>query len=495
MKVTKFLPIIALFVGALVVGPIHAQIAGDFRWNGTASQDVNDAASWQTFNGTSWVAAGSAPSGTSRIAANNTINSGQITAASPIFSAGDVRLNVGTAAGNWAIGTQASASAFSVTLASLTTSDVAGRTFGIFRANTLGSSLNVNITGDITTSSTVSTNVDLAPGANRLDDLTVGGKITINQTGRVSINALGTVSLQEIGFGTTATSSARFDLASGNIASAGETVVRTVNATGISGTSGMVAVKGFIGQVQSSTATLALSSSDDFSAGAVLRDYTSSGEPLGSATLNLSKAGSGTQVLTGASTYSGTTTVTGGSLLINGSGSLSALGTLRDTAADSVSVNGGTFGGSGTVNRAVIVGGAGTLQGGSGVADTLTIGGNLSLLDNSTISLGLGSDANTHSVLARTGGTWSFDSDQAFSFFDLGGAVVGTTYAGIITGLAFDPGVSSWMATNGWNGTFDYSGGNVNFTLTAIPEPSTIALGAAALLLLVILRRRSKVSV
>ena len=78
---------------------------------------------------------------------------------------------------------------------------------------------------------------------------------------------------------------------------------------------------------------------------------------------SLTKAGTGTWVLSGANTYTGNSTVSGGTLLVNGL-----------LAADSaVTVNsGGTLGGSGTINGTVAVNAGGTnLLGASGATLTL----------------------------------------------------------------------------------------------------------------------------
>jgi autotransporter-associated beta strand protein len=67
-----------------------------------------------------------------------------------------------------------------------------------------------------------------------------------------------------------------------------------------------------------------------------------------------SKTGAGTQILSGTSTYTGATTIDAGTLLVNGT---------LDTPTSAVTVNrGGTLGGTGTINRPVIVNDGGTLS-------------------------------------------------------------------------------------------------------------------------------------
>ena len=200
-------------------------------------------------------------------------------------------------------------------------------------------------------------------------------------------------------------------------------------------------------------------------------------------TVSFVKADAGKWILTNANTYTGTTTVSGGTLLINGNGTAA-------TGAMSVG-SGATLGGTGILGGNATV--TGTLLGGNGTTGTtLTSGKDVTFADGSTISLALNS-SHTHSTLARTGGTWTFDNvgnNQAFTFLNLGGATTGV-YSGIITGLASDPGTGSWTITNSlWNGSFIYNSGSVDLNLTAVPEPATWALLAFSLTTVVVLRRR-----
>lgn len=82
----------------------------------------------------------------------------------------------------------------------------------------------------------------------------------------------------------------------------------------------------------------------------------------GSATVNVSKTGSGRLTLGGANSYSGTTTVSGGTLLVNGSTGAGAL-----TVA-----SGATLGGNGTIGGAVTVQPGGNLAPGTSIG-TLTL--------------------------------------------------------------------------------------------------------------------------
>jgi autotransporter-associated beta strand protein len=195
--------------------------------------------------------------------------------------------------------------------------------------------------------------------------------------------------------------------------------------------------------------------------------------------VSLAKDGSGTLTLTNANTFPGTTTVNAGTLLAN-----NATGSATSTGAVTVNNSGTVLGGTGTISGAVTVNANAKVQGGNGTTGTtLTLAGGLTLADNSIIQLALGPGGGTaHSTLARTGsGTWIFDSNQAFTFIDQG-ATTGTTYQNIITGIADPPSEGSWTITNsGWAGTFVYDGlGNIDLTLSAVPEPSTWIGGALA---------------
>ena len=201
----------------------------------------------------------------------------------------------------------------------------------------------------------------------------------------------------------------------------------------------------------------------------------------------LQKDGAGTLILSNATgnTYTGNTTVNAGTLLANNT-SNSATGT------GAVTVNNtGTLGGTGFINtgaNVLTVNSGGTLRGGDGtVASTLSItntgAGAVTLNTGSIIELALGTSF-AHSTLAIAG-SLSFASAQIFHFLDFG-ATIGT-YDNIITGIT-DPGasISTWTITNaGWTGTFLYDGtGNIDLTLTAVPEPGTWAAGILTVLAL-----------
>jgi len=205
------------------------------------------------------------------------------------------------------------------------------------------------------------------------------------------------------------------------------------------------------------------------------------------------KDGAGTVSLTRAAGNSGTgdVEVKAGTLLVtNTSGSAHGSGNITVETGATLGGTGRIAPGTGTKltlqSGAVLLGGLGEDSTG-----TLTIQGGVDFLSNSVIKLVLGPD-NAHSSIARTGtGVWSFQADQLFTFDLLDGADTGT-YAGILTGIAAGTDVSGWRVSpsTGIDGYFQMSGTNVDFIVSAIPEPSTALLLTAGLMTITLLRRR-----
>ena len=204
-----------------------------------------------------------------------------------------------------------------------------------------------------------------------------------------------------------------------------------------------------------------------------------------SGTSALTKVGSGSLVLSGNNTYFGNTTVSVGSLLVNGNAS-AATGIMNVSS-------GAVLGGTGTLGGAVTVQSGGSLLGGDGTTSSLalTSSSNVTFSAGSHIVLSLGGSL-TNSSLARTGGVWSFDTNQSFSFNDFG-ATTGT-YHNLITGLTGTESglgtIASWTNTNGWTGTFVLNGSSIDLNLISTPEPATWALLTFSLAAVMIFRRR-----
>ncbi|RBP42406.1 autotransporter-associated beta strand protein [Roseimicrobium gellanilyticum] len=128
---------------------------------------------------------------------------------------------------------------------------------------------------------------------------------------------------------------------------------------------------------------------------------------------SLTKSGAGNWILNGANTYTGATTVTNGTLTIGSAGSLgntevtvqtgATFNVLGTTGTSEVSVQtGGTLAGSGTMGGAVTLVNGSTLSAGdslvAGSTGTLSIGGGLSLANETSLNFNLGTDSDRVAV-------------------------------------------------------------------------------------------------
>ena len=103
----------------------------------------------------------------------------------------------------------------------------------------------------------------------------------------------------------------------------------------------------------------------------------------GASGMTLTKSGAGTQILSGANTYSGQTTISAGTLLVNN-------GTGSGTGSGTVSVStGATLGGNGTISGAATLNGAtiGTSANTLTLANTLTSTGSSNVASGSTVNV------------------------------------------------------------------------------------------------------------
>jgi autotransporter-associated beta strand protein len=224
----------------------------------------------------------------------------------------------------------------------------------------------------------------------------------------------------------------------------------------------------------------------------------------------LSKAGSGTLTLSGENTYLGPTSVTGGTLVVNGS-----------LANSVVSIgNGGTLGGSVTINSLVTVLAGGTLSPGNSPG-LITVGaidlqaGSLTKMEIVGSGSNAGSAGTDFDQLAVTtpggmgyGGDLElsfsnlnpFNDGTVFNLFSFSGAVsrhfasVFTTGSGPYAGFSLAGNGGVWTGfAGGQKLTFNEASGELSFSsATAVPEPSSLVLSGLGTLGLVWMGRRQR---
>ena len=205
----------------------------------------------------------------------------------------------------------------------------------------------------------------------------------------------------------------------------------------------------------------------------------------------ITKTSSGVLTLSNANTYTGGTVISTGSVIVT-----NTTGSGTGAGAVSVTGSGRLFGGTGIVAGPVSIATTSIIEGGTGAATgALTLNSNLTLVSGSIIELGLDANGNASS-LTRGGGTWTLPTGIKFTL--TGSPTSGLTYNNLITGLAADPGTESgWTFTNGgFAGTFTYDGaGDIDLTVTNVPEPATVLGGVFTVGLLGLgLRRRMRLA-
>ncbi len=215
--------------------------------------------------------------------------------------------------------------------------------------------------------------------------------------------------------------------------------------------------------------TLAFNRSDTVTQGT---DFASSISGTGS----LTKLGTGSVVLNGANTYTGTTTVSAGTLALTGTGSIN----------NSTSL--------------VIGNTAGTKF------DVTGLSGDVSL--SSAITFNLGATTGSNGLFDATGKAFSYGSQNITFAFSTGLAEGSYTYnifdfasqSGSLNAINFTGGYTGstdWSALTGSgytldNATFTFDAANGVLSVTAVPEPSTYALGVLGLLGLLMLARNRR---
>jgi autotransporter-associated beta strand protein len=304
-----------------------------------------------------------------------------------------------------------------------------------------------------------------------------------------------------VGQNVTISDSANFVLTIGGVAGTGIQIDSTVGAFTLTISTG-VAINA--AQAWTNNSSNLFTVSGNVALGAALTvngtgDTLISGILAGGGASSLTKDGTGTLTLTSANTYDGDTTVNNGTLLVNNTvGSGTGMG-------DVIVNTGGTLGGTGIISGAVTVNAGGNLSPGNGGnnTETLQISGALTMAATSNFRVDInGSPASgnfdqivaggtvnvTGSNLVVTVGTIVTNGD-VFTIVNKtsGGAVTGT-FAGIPQG-------GTVVGSDGTVFQVSYTGGTGNdITLTviaaAVPEPSTYIGGALAIAGLAFTQRR-----
>lgn len=207
--------------------------------------------------------------------------------------------------------------------------------------------------------------------------------------------------------------------------------------------------------------------------------YTYSGVISG--TSSVTKAGSGTLILSGANTYAGNTAINAGTLRVDGS-----------LASASVNANtGGTLGGTGTITNNVNINVGGILAPGASPG-LLAIGGNLTQAAGSFTTLeidgltrGSGYDAINIGGIYTAGGDLTLNfgtllSSGNLQLFTYASRTALSNYSSVTLTGAFTGSMSN-TGDGAWSGAFgdrilELDLNASDMTLTIIPEPSTYAL-------------------
>lgn len=219
--------------------------------------------------------------------------------------------------------------------------------------------------------------------------------------------------------------------------------------------------------------------------GNIARDSASSGSGD-----TLTVTGAGIVALAGsANSYSGATTVSSGTLLVNG--------VLTSGGGDVTVQSGATLGGSGTVNRNVVISSGATFSpgdidgSGASMAGTFTVVGNFTAGSSAIFDFDLGSSSDTVSVTGNLtlGGTLNVNALSGFT----AGRYTLFSYTGSL--LSAEDALSLGSLPTGYTYALDYSVANqvALIVTSAIPEPATWALifGCLALVVAVLRRKTS----
>lgn len=199
---------------------------------------------------------------------------------------------------------------------------------------------------------------------------------------------------------------------------------------------------------------------------------------------SLVKESAGTLILSGQTSFIGGTTVNAGTLIVNGS--------LAEGLGNVLVNSGGTLGGSGLMNGISLNGGDLSPGNSSG---NLTAGELLWTSGTVLFDLGASPGQSDFISIGSFEGLAAPGDFYEFTFLD-NGWVEGTIYTLIdFQYSTFNNDASQFVFTNtgGFDGTFFFEDDALKFTLTTIPEPSSLPLLAVGAALAALLRRQRKV--